>query len=107
MTQLEGLTILVDAARQMPESRHLARALKWGDHRIEVLRERKKKRQDARARRQEEEREFLARAASAHPEMFKRGGRCQRCGYPIENCLCEKMSAGILRDCRGPCANCS
>lgn len=48
MTQREGLTILVDACRQLPETPHLLRALKWADHRLQVLQERKKKRDDAR-----------------------------------------------------------
>jgi hypothetical protein len=48
MNQLEGMTILVDAARQLPETKHLQRALKWADNRLEVLSQRKRKRDASR-----------------------------------------------------------
>jgi len=41
MTQLEMLTTLVDACRQLPENNLLRRALFRADHRIEVLRARR------------------------------------------------------------------
>jgi len=41
MTQLEMLTTLVDAARQLPENRILGRALWRAERRIEVLRARR------------------------------------------------------------------
>ena len=37
MTQMEGLTILVDAARGLPETRHLTGALKWADNPINPM----------------------------------------------------------------------
>jgi hypothetical protein len=43
MSQREGLTILLDAVRQLPETPHLKRAIKWGDKRLEVLQGRHQK----------------------------------------------------------------
>jgi hypothetical protein len=44
MNQLDMMSTLVDAARQLPENTILERAIKQGEKRIEVLRERYRKR---------------------------------------------------------------
>jgi len=94
MNQLDGLTILVDAAAQLPETRHLKSALKWGNKRLEVLRLRKQKRDARRAALAEAEAEaeaHLAQIAKANPERFIAAGRCPHCGYFKEACICPPV----------------
>lgn len=93
MNQLEMLTIFVDSAAQLPETKHLKRALKQANKRIEVLRTRYarfKVMREARLAREAEEDRELAAIAQANPERFIAGGRCPVCGFWLENCRCEK-----------------
>ncbi len=68
--------MLVDAARQLPENRQLLRALKWADHRIEVLQQRKSKR------------------------LAKREGRiCEWCRAEFQKLDREDRAHGMCRTC--------
>jgi hypothetical protein len=92
LNQLEGLTILVDAARQLPESGHLLRALKWADRRLEVLKTRKEIRDKSRQAREARcvmTDSELARLAQANKERFEACGRCGICGYFKPDCVCS------------------
>ena len=93
MNQLDMMTTLVDAARELPASERgrLKVAIRTADKRIEVLRARYKKRNDrrnAQAAIDARDDAELAAIAQANPDRFKAAGRCTVCGYILENCQC-------------------
>ncbi len=98
MNQLDMMTHLVDACRSLPECdmkrSRLRVAVKTAEHRIEVLRARKQRRDAARRARMEDDAE-LAAIAQANPGRFALAGRCPVCGYFMEHCRCPLVPGSL------------
>ena len=91
MNALDMMTTLVDAARQLPENKHLSAAIVQAEKRIEVLRERYQRRgygQWKGRRADLLEARDLSRIAQANGERFIAAGRCPTCGYFSSQCQC-------------------
>ena len=95
MTQLDMLTTLVDAARLVPENRHLNSAIKLAERVIE-------RKRGARADRLRRESAFAATGAfsesglkqisQANRELMVSAGRCPGCGFIESRCVCARLN---------------